>query len=318
MAAIQTNSGLPQTDQPRYHFDIYAILEAPQELYFGHETQVNVNMVETVKIATDNDVIEKCYISPTKRRGVERRSLIWAPLPSSGILLGDKRGCGIPHTCAQPDCPICAVYGGLITSTTEVDVLGKKESRKATTTIGRLVHGGGVAIQPIEPSEKQRAMHPSAMHRDDSSITPMPFKRQYNEPALLYPISNHCMSVTEQEFQAVAYAFLDSLARLGAGNPKGVHIIEKSLLNVQQPLLVVDCYLAPLGKRPVISPAITEIATAVSEFVSAATWVHGQTLATTTSIIKRDERTIFTRWLGNDALVKLQEYATGFVTTVLI
>jgi len=318
MAAIQTNSGLPQTDQPRYHFDIYAILEAPQELYFGHETQVNVNMVETVKIATDDDVIEKCYISPTKRRGVERRSLIWAPLPSSGILLGDKLGCGIPHTCAQPDCPICAVYGGLITSTTEVDVLGKKESRKATTTIGRLVHGGGVAIQPIEASEKQRAMHPSAIHRDDSSITPMPFKRQYNEPALLYPVYNHCMSVTEQEFQAVAYAFLDSLARLGAGNPKGVHIIEKSLFNVQQPLLVVDCYLAPLGKRPVISPAITQIETAVADFVSAATWVHGQTIATTTSTIERDKRTVFTRWLGNDALVKLQEYATGFVTTVLI
>lgn len=317
MAAIQTNSGLTQTDQPRYHFDIYAILEAPQELYFGHETQVNVNMVETVKIATD-DVIEKCYISPTKRRGVERRSLIWAPLPSSGILLGDKLGCGIPHTCAQPDCPICAVYGGLITSNTEVDVLGKKESRKATTTIGRLVHGGGVAIQPIEPSEKQRAMHPSALHRDDSSVTPMPFKRQYNEPALLYPVYNHCMSVTEQEFQAVAYAFLDSLARLGAGNPKGVHIVEQSLLNVRQPLLVVDCYLAPLGKRPVISPAITQIETAVADFASAATWVHGQTIVTTTSMTKRNERTVFTRWLGNDALVKLQEYATGFVTTVLI
>jgi hypothetical protein len=275
-------------------------------------------MVETVKIATDTDVIEKCYISPTKRRGVERRSLIWAPLPSSGVLLGDKRGCGIPHTCAQPDCPICAVYGGLITSNTEIDVLGKKENRKATTTIGRLVHGGGVAIQPIEPSEKQRAMHPSTMHRDDSSVTPMPFKRQYNEPALLYPVYNHCMSVTEHEFKAVAYAFLDSLARLGAGNPKGVHIAANSWLNVQQPLLVVDRYLAPLGKRPVISPAVTQIETAVGDFASAATWVHGQTMNTSVNEVKRNDRTVFTRWLGNDALVKLQEYATGFVTAVLI
>jgi hypothetical protein len=89
-------------------------------------------------------------------------------------------------------------------------------------------------------------------------------------------------------------------------------------LNVQQPLLVVDCYLAPLGKRPVISPTITQIETALADFVSAATWVYGQTIVTTTSTIKRDERTVFTRWLGNDALVKLQEYATGFVTTVLI
>jgi hypothetical protein len=197
-------------------------------------------------------------------------------------------------------------------------VLGKKEKRQATTTIGRLVHGGGVAIQPIEPSEKQRAMHPSTMHRDESGATPMPFKRQYNEPALLYPVYNHCMSVTEQEFQAVAYAFLDSLARLGAGNPKGVRIVEKTLLSASQPLLVVDRYLAPLGKRPVISPALTEIAAALNEFTEAATWVYGQMVATTTSKIDRDDRTVFVRWLGNDALVKLQEYATEFTMTVLV
>jgi hypothetical protein len=318
MATTTTSSGLPTTDQPRFHFDIYAILEAPQELYFGHETQVNVNMVETVKLAVDGDVIEKCYISPTKRRGVERRSLIWAPVPSRGVLLGDTRGCGIPHTCAQPDCPICSVYGGLITGNTEVEVLGRKEKRQAATTIGRLVHGGGVAIQSIEPSEKQRAMHPSTMHRGESGDTPMPFKRQYNEPALLYPIYNHCMSITDQEFQAVAYAFLDSLSRLGAGNPKGVRIIEKPLLTNVQPLLVVDRYLAPLGKRPVISPAITEINAALTEFTAAATWVHGQTVTTTTSKIERWERTLFTRWLGNDALVRLQDYASEFVTRVLI
>ena len=42
-------SGLPQAKSQRYHFDIYAILEGTQELYFGHEVMVNVNMVETVK-----------------------------------------------------------------------------------------------------------------------------------------------------------------------------------------------------------------------------------------------------------------------------
>jgi len=36
----------------RLHFDIYAIFEGPQELYFGHEVQVNVNLVETVKLST--------------------------------------------------------------------------------------------------------------------------------------------------------------------------------------------------------------------------------------------------------------------------
>jgi len=37
-------TGLPEDKKnPRLHFDIYAILEGSQELYFGHEVQVNVN-----------------------------------------------------------------------------------------------------------------------------------------------------------------------------------------------------------------------------------------------------------------------------------
>ncbi len=109
-------TGLPATDaqNPRMHFDIYAILEGSQELYLGHEVQVNINLVEVVKLSTiDGKSIEKCYISPTKRRGVERRSLIWSPV-KSGTLLGDKLKCGIPETCAQPECPICSTFGGLI------------------------------------------------------------------------------------------------------------------------------------------------------------------------------------------------------------
>ena len=216
MATIQTNTGLPRSEERRWHFDIYAMFEGPQELYFGHETQVNVNMVETVHIDTGRTdesgrslVVEKCYLSPTKRRGVERRTLIWAPL-ADGRLLGDKLGCGIPHTCTQPDCPICAVYGGLITSDVEVEAgVPGAPKRKATTFIGRLVHGGGVAVQVIEPSEKQRAMHPSMLLKEPGvAPTPTPFKRQYNEPALLYPVYNHAMSVSEAEFGSVAYAFL--------------------------------------------------------------------------------------------------------------
>ena len=65
--------------------------------------------------------------------------------------------------------------------------------------------------------------------------------------------------MTEAEFHAVAYAFLDAMARLGAGNPKGVRIFEAALLDTEQPLLVVDRYLAPVGKRPIISPAETSI-----------------------------------------------------------
>lgn len=272
----------------RFHFDIYAILEGAQELYFGDEVQINVNLVEMVKMGKDKP--DKCYLSPTKRRGVERRSLIWAPV-QGGQLLGDKLGCGIPHTCATLDCPICAVYGGLITG---------KAGEGGFTLIGRLVHGGGVAVQELEPVEKQRAMHPSVLIKGTKEEpTPIPFKRQYNEPGLLYPVYNHCLSVTDAEFTAVAYAFLDSMARIGAGNPKGLKIYEHPDYLKGEPLLVVDRYLAPLGKRPIVSPSLNDVDTALKQFTQAAAQV------------KAGEH--FVRRTGNTALEFLQEQSAAFV-----
>lgn len=316
MATINTNTGLPKSEARRYHFDIYAMLEGAQELYFGHETQVNVNIVETVRIATDDGEVEKCYISPTKRRGVERRSLIWAPVQNEGVLLGDKMGCGVPHTCAQTDCPICAVYGALITSKATVEVMGEEKERAERTFIGRLVHGGGVAIQPQGVEEKQRAMHPSKVNFNVNELpseqTPTPFKRQYNEPGLLYPVYNHCLSITEADFGAVAYAFLDALARLGAGNPKGVKIYESELLKEREPLLVVDRYLVPLGKRPVVSPSAMEVEVALARFRDDALTVSG----TRVDEAKISEE-FFTRWLGDAALAYLQDRAAAFAKRYL-
>lgn len=286
-------TGLPATDaqNPRMHFDIYAILEGSQELYLGHEVQVNINLVEVVKLSTiDGKSIEKCYISPTKRRGVERRSLIWSPV-KSGTLLGDKLKCGIPETCAQPECPICSTFGGLIA--------GKK------TLIGRVTHSGGVAVQELYPVDKQRAMHPARLVNQKEE-TPIPFKRQYNQPGLLYPVYNHALSITEKEFAAVAYAFLDSLARIGSGNPKGVSLAEDS---DKKPLLVFDRYLVPRGKRPIISPSVTNAADAIADFQRLA-----QTPAANTDHISEP---LFDRWIGDLALEKLQEYAGDFVNRVL-
>jgi hypothetical protein len=286
-------TGLPKTDNknPRLHFDIYAILEGSQELYFGDEVQVNVNLVEMVKLETkDGQSLEKCYISPTKRRGVERRCLIWSPV-KNGELLGDKLNCGIPKTCTKPDCPICAAYGALDP--------GKR------TLIGRVTHGGGVAVQGLYPVDKQRAMHP-AMLVNQKEETPVPFKRQYNQPGLLYPVYNHALSLTEKEFSAVAYAFLDALPRIGAGNPKGIAIAEDKN---QMPLLVVDRYLVPKGKRPIISPSITNPEEAIEDFIRLA-----RTPETNTDYI---QLTHFDRWIGNEALTKLQEYSSQFVDTVL-
>lgn len=318
--AVTIDTGVGQVkDKPRYHFDIYAIFEAPQELYFGHETQVNVNMVETVRVATDEGTVEKCYMSPTKRRGVERRSLIWAPVQSEGVLLGDKLKCGIPHTCARIECPICAVYGGLIPSDVDVEVNGVKEKRKANTTIGRLVHGGGVAIQELEPEEKQRAMHPSMLNKEPSKDpTPTPFKREYNQPSLLYPVYNHCLSVTDADFSAAAYAFLDARARLGAGNPKGVRIREAEWLGAVQPLIVLDRYLVPLGKRPVLSPSIGDVQSALGTFQRAALSIRGKTIEQTHAEEKKDEQVLFERWLGDAAINRLQEFAINFATQNLM
>lgn len=286
-------TGLPKTNSqnPRMHFDIYAILEGSQELYLGDEVQVNVNLVEMIKLETkDGQSLEKCYISPTKRRGVERRCLLWAPV-KNGELLGDKQGCGIPKTCAEPDCPICGPYGALDP--------GKR------TLIGRVTHGGGVAVQNLYPVDKQRAMHPSRLVNQKDE-TPIPFKRQYNQPGLLYPISNHALSITDQEFASVAYAFLDSLARIGSGNPKGVALAEAV---DKMPLLVVDRYLVPRGKRPVISPSVTSAEEAIDDFIRLA--------RTPDNSADHIELNHFERWIGDAALTKLQDYSSQFVDTVL-
>jgi hypothetical protein len=285
-------TGLPEDKaNPRLHFDIYAILEGSQELYLGHEVQVNVNLVEIVKLSTkDGKSLEKCYISPTKRRGVERRCLIWAPV-KSGVLLGDQQKCGIPATCALPTCPICASYGGLIA--------GKK------TLIGRVTHGGGVAVQDIYPVEKQRAMHPARLVNQNEE-TPIPFKRQYNQPGILYPVSNHALSVTDMEFSSVAYAFLDALPRIGSGNPKGIAIAEA---DDNMPLLVVDRYLSPRGKRPIISPSMTDAVQAIERFVQLA-----RTPETNKDYIQLPN---FERWIGDAALEELQNRSSNFVDNVL-
>ena len=287
------------TNESRFHFDIYAILEGPQELFFGHETQVNISIVEKVSVPLpdQNGEREKCYISPTKRRGVERRTLIWAPIGNG--LLGETLDCGIPNTCSETNCPICRVFGALVP--------GEK------TFVGRLTHGGGVAIQPLGPEEKQRAMHPSLLQQEGDE-TPMPFKREYNQPGLLYPVYNHCMSITERDFSSVAYAFMGSLTRLGAGNPKGVKIFEDKLTgNVPEPWIVVDRYLSPIGKRPIVSPSITVVDEAKARFKDAVFSIGGEKQKPTSELIRGS----FHRYIGDAAIAKLTKDMELFESEVL-
>lgn len=325
-------SGLPLGEGPRFHYDIYALLEGSQELYFGSEVAVNVNLVETVEVMQlDGTTVEKCLIAPTKRRGVERRTLIWAPR-ADGTLLGDALGCGIPDACARPSCPICAVYGALRTSKGKSDYVrgGVVQQRDAepTTFLGRLTHGGGVAVQAQEAAVKQRAMHPSRVlkHGDDN---PTPFRREYNQPGLLYPVYNHCLSITDAQFAAAAYAFLNVLPRIGAGNPKGAQIAVGALLgHDEQPLLVVDRYRVPLGGRPTISPSLTNAAAARATFAEQAARVHGAAQTRDAVFVGADgavmdlddEGTdpVFSRWIGAAALTELETRALDFATRVLL
>lgn len=308
----KASSGLPASKEQRYHYDIYAILEGAQEVYLGHDVAVNVNLVETVRIATPQGErdLEKCYLSPTKRRGIERRALI--NMDIKGQLLGEKLGCGIPHTCGKEDCPICRIFGAMLPS--EMTVIfadGKEEKRSPVTYVGRLTHGGGTAVQEQAPSEKQRAMHPSNLRREGEN--PMPFKREYNEPGLLYPIYNHALSVSQEEFDGAAYAFLQSLARLGAGNPKGMALFYSEVLTGSlEPMIVVDKYLSPLGSRPVISPHITNVEEALSRFSKLAHTVQGEERKETHIRLER-----FERWIGDEALKILQQWADEFVKEML-
>ena len=284
----KTLSGLPESDAPRKHYDIYAVLEAPQELYFGDEKQVNINVIEKVRVAINGKEYEKCYISPTKRRGVERRCLLWSD--AGGKLLMDKLDCGIPNTCCEDTCPVCRVFGGL--------EAGKK------TFIGRLTHSGGVSVGAQIAMEKQRAMHPALIHKDagkdKEKNSPMPYRKEYAQPGLLYPVSNHCLSISEDEFSTVAYAFLMSLNRLGAGNPKGVAFARAQWQKKEQPLLVVDEHRVPMGERPIISPSITDNSEAIQSFIRLANKGNSS------------DPSIFRRTVGEEALKQLQEAAATF------
>ena len=75
------------------------------------------------------------------------------------------------------------------------------------------------------------------------------------------------------------------------------------------PLLVVDRYLSPRGKRPIISPSITDPEIAIADFIRLAE--HPQT---NTNHIQFPN---FDRWIGDTALEKLQEYSSNFVNNIL-
>lgn len=340
-------------DKPRKNVDIYALLEAPQELYFGLEPRIELNIIETVKVpagASPDEHILKAYISPTKRRGIERRALLYMPINISGVTktLGDIIECGIPHTCCKPECVVCNIFGGLI----------PKEEKSIQS---RVYHGGGVAVQPIKPEEKIRTRVPSFFRKslkteetqekqsqDEETMKnminsianryglkerefmfPTPFRREYAQPGLVYPIYNHGILLDRTEIAAVYYAFLISHQMLGAGTPKGAGLLEAEWTHggrsERGPALVIDEYLVPLGRRPIISPLELDPAVALNKFTSATNQVlipegyeRSEGVEYTISVkLKNSNSEVFVRRIGNAAWEYIVSQASEFYKEIV-
>jgi len=293
----------------RQHYDIYAIVYTPQEVHFGHEKQINLNVVETVKVAKNSgdDYDLKLYFSPTKRRGVERRSVLWMPV-------GDEYyykmvECCIPQTCCS--CILCDVFGGLDNRVRNISITS------------RVTQGGGVAVQPLPPEIKQRLVVSADLKRkieragegegEDTSATP--FKKEYAEPGIWFPITTHCTSLTKEEFGLVAYGFLDAMRRYSAGHPKGGWIVNGEVNGEERPLIVVDTYRAPQVNRPLVAPTTNDTETALDQFQRGipidGSWGNIE-------IIHKEScgSKLFTRYYGEAALKFLEENSANFVNHI--
>lgn len=294
----------------RKHYDIYAIVYTPQEVHFGHEKQINLNVVETVKIPKNGEGYDlKLYFSPTKRRGIERRSILWMPIGSNYYY--EVVDCHIPRTCCS--CILCDVFGGL-----------DNDIRKISIT-SRVTQGGGVAVQPLPAEIKQRLVISADLKRkiersaegegDDTSA--MPFKKEYAEPGIWFPITTHCTSLTEEEFGLVAYAFLDAMSRYGAGHPKGGWIVSDKVNGEYRPLIVVDEYRAPQTNRPLVSPTTDDTRKALEQFCSGIPidklWGEDDTI---TIPACSSNNILFTRRYGIAALKFLTEKSNEFVQSI--
>jgi hypothetical protein len=332
------------------HMDIYAILEATQELHFGNVKDLNINRVELISVPKDDGtVVQKPYMSPTKVRGVARRALLWEL-----VRLGDQKvlSCGIPATCG--DCDLCRLYGALVTTqkgtkskTTEPNSQATEEKKFEGSIASRVIQAGGVAIQELSPVIKQRLSSPCYVVNGkigqynveeikkmlkERGVTedalnrlsqPMPYEKEYVTG--LFPIYWHAYYLEAlknkeskmSEPQMVAFSFIETWKRIGAGHPKGAEIKEAEILGKPQPLIVVDVYHKPLGKRPIISVSESNEKTAIETFVRKAMMVNGDKITKDHVTIpeKEDSAIMFERFIGDTAEDFLRKLASGLDTT---
>ena len=68
------SEGNKNSNKNLIHMDIYAVVEATQELHFGNVKDLNINRVELISVPKDDGtVVQKPYMSPTKVRGVAKK-----------------------------------------------------------------------------------------------------------------------------------------------------------------------------------------------------------------------------------------------------
>lgn len=249
---------------------IYAVLELPQELYFGMRSEKNRNLLEVAEVQVDDGgvlkTLVKPYFSPNKQKGLERRAIAYSLVGSRGVPYYRFFNLSIDVSSTYPDGRVdprdilTFLYGAVWTS-------GAHER-------GRIGHGGGVGVQPLV-SEKERVrleynMYNVSSKKANSDTAQTVWEKEYAPPHLLVPVIRHgfLLGVENYEPHALAYAFLAMQRLAGAGTPKSVVIFETFLRDDgrKEKLLVVDVGRNLLPEPVVFSPAITHPSEAISEF----------------------------------------------------
>ncbi|MEM4827729.1 MAG: hypothetical protein QXK07_06810 [Desulfurococcaceae archaeon] len=268
---------------------IYAMLEAPQELYFGSHTERGLNVLEKVTLQveigegenTKYATLEKPFYSPTKQRGIERRAIAYAKVRTTN-------GAEMPYY----------KFFNLSIDVTKTYQNGLPDPRDILTFLwgatwtspvlylrGRVGYGGGVAVQPrsvvikrrnrveyrfFEHVEKEERRGAGESEEAAVETAQTIWLKEYLEPHVLIPVyrSYTLLGVENMEPHAVAYAFLEGLRLAGAGTPKGISVLEAYWLSedAKEKVIVVDVSASLLPEPVVISPAILSVRAALEEF----------------------------------------------------
>jgi hypothetical protein len=230
---------------------------------------------------------------------------------------------------------------------TETDSQKAEEKEAEGSIASRVIQAGGVAIQELSPAIKQRLSSPCYIINGkigqysvkeikellrgrgitgkdalDRLSQPLPYEKEYVTG--LFPIYWHAYYLETvkkneskmSEPQMVAFSFIETLKRIGAGHPKGTEIKEDKIFGKLQPLIVVDVYTAPLGKRPIISVSESNEKAAIETFVRKAQIVNGTEINEShVTVPKNGSPIVFERFLGDDAEDFLRKLAGGLETT---